>query len=110
MRFAGYQHWGCEMDVLATSERARKLAYSKGYAAGMRGNWPSHKPPHPPTEVIAGLMKAINDLRDCADAICATLDPQDDFVLALGPKIDEVDGAMSKVKLWLMIPEEARAG
>lgn len=81
--------------------RDEKLAYAKGYSAGLNGRWPEHKPPAPPDPVIAEIIKATRSLRNAADAICSTLDEADDFVVSLGPKIDACDEAMIAVTAWL---------
>jgi hypothetical protein len=46
-------------------------------------------------------MKAASELRDEADYVCSTLDPNDEFVQRLGPKIDAVDWAMTAITEWL---------
>lgn len=81
--------------------REERLAYQKGYSTGITGRWPSHKPPYPPCEVVAELVKASRELRDAADGLCATLTPEDEFSQALEPRIDRLDEALQKVTAWL---------
>lgn len=77
-----------------------KRAYSRGYTRGAN-QWPEHRPPLPPDPIIAGLMRAIQELRDECDGIRATLCDDDEFVLRLVPRIDAVDDAMIAVSKWL---------
>lgn len=78
---------------------AERKAYARGFQA--RGVWPAHKPPLPPPSLVRDLMRAVSILRDEADTICATFDPNDDLVLRLAPQIDAVDSAMSAISEWL---------
>lgn len=84
--------------------REEKLAYAKGYAAGSRGSWPAHKPPMPPTELVALMMTAARELRNSVDAQLCLFDKDDDIVLAIGPKVDVFDQAMIAVTDWLRNP------
>ena len=79
-----------------------KKYYSRGYNAGSRGAWPSHRPPAPPNECVKNLMQAAEKLRDIADNICATLLEDDVFVEELSPGIDGVDEAMEHIASWLL--------
>lgn len=76
--------------------------YSRGYYAGARGRWPEHRPPTPPDEVVAALMAALRELRDECDSALATLEPDDEFVRRLGPRVDAADEAMRRVSGWLL--------
>ena len=76
-------------------------AYGKGYTAGSNRRWPEHKPPYPPQAEVRALMEAVHKLRDCADHLCATIDPEDDWYKELSPGIDEVDAALVKISEWL---------
>jgi ribosome modulation factor len=76
-------------------------AYSRGYNAGIYGRWAAHRPPAPPDQVVRALFDAAQALRDEADSICATLEPQDEFVKRLGPRIDAVDVVMCTITEWL---------
>jgi inorganic pyrophosphatase len=46
-------------------------------------------------------MEAVHKLRDCADHLCATIDPEDDWYKELSPGIDGVDAALVKISEWL---------
>lgn len=80
---------------------AEKRAYRRGYNARVHGNWPSHKPPTPPTPIVRNLMLALRGLRDSVDAACATFEPDDPFVLELNAPIDTADKALEAVTTWL---------
>lgn len=82
--------------------REEKMAYRRGFFHGSRKAWPEHKPPCPPKPVVRELMEAAVFLRDKADAACATLGQDDDFVTEFGPGIDRLDKAMEKITEWLM--------
>ncbi len=87
-----------------TSEE--KLAYSRGYYSGAKNNWPNHKPPHPPVEVIAQLMEAAQNLRDKVDGFVSTHGAGDDECREyeeekFGDGIDLVDEAMGAISIWL---------
>lgn len=84
------------------TKSAESRAYKRGYYRGRFNMWPAHKPPQPTNEVIARVMTAARELRNEADWMCATLMEGDDFVLRLGPKIDELDRAMAAVTKWLL--------
>lgn len=75
--------------------------YSKGYHAGSRRYWPKHRPPTPPDEVIAAIVRASQDLRDAVDSQLAVLDEDDVLVKELGPMIDKFDSAMVNLSNWL---------
>jgi hypothetical protein len=80
------------------STDAERRAYQRGYQCR---EWPAHKPPEPPPSLVRDVMKAASELRDEADYVCSTLDPNDEFVQRLGPKIDAVDWAMTAITEWL---------
>ena len=77
-----------------------KRAYARGYQRGGH-QWPAHRPPAPPQAEVAGLMRALKELRDECDSMCATLCDDDDFVVRLAPRIDAADQAMEAVSKWL---------
>lgn len=77
-------------------------AYMRGYSAGSSKKWPAHRPPHPPNELVAQLMRAAEKLRDEADDICSILLPDDEFVTKLSPGIDDVNTALKAVTQWLL--------
>jgi hypothetical protein len=77
-----------------------KRAYQRGYN-NRAHQWPEHKPPLPPNEIISGLMVALKNLRDAVDLELAKIDPEDEWTLILGPKVDACDAAMSAVSKWL---------
>ena len=79
--------------------REEKLAYQRGYAAGAK--WPDHRPPYPPELLVRQLMVATRMLRDEADAQCATLSPDDEFVVAFDKPIERVDDALEAIGKWL---------
>ena len=76
-----------------------RAAYARG--VNSRDRWPAHKPPMPPEGVLRDLLKAAQELRDAADTLCATFDPQDEVVQRLSPGIDAVDWAMNVLTDWL---------
>jgi hypothetical protein len=78
-----------------------RRAYARGYNAAKSNRWPEHKPPAPPEPIIRKLLDALCGLRDAADAICATLDGNDEFVVRLGPWVDSADEATTSVTWWL---------
>ena len=88
--------------------RAEKLSYARGYQRGR--NWPLHKPPEPPEEVVAELMRALRILRDECDAVCATFGEDDELVVRISPFIDRADRALSLVGEYLMRHEDEHAG
>ena len=75
--------------------------YSKGYSAGSFRKWPEHKPPKPPIHMIMKFLEAGDLLRNKADGICSQLTDDDDFVLELGPAIDDWDLASRNLTAWL---------
>jgi hypothetical protein len=75
-------------------------AYRRGYYCGQR--WPDHMPPFPPEPVIAGLMKALQELRDECDSLLAEIDEDDPLVKRLDPKVEAADAAMRAVADWLL--------
>lgn len=85
--------------MAASTERQK--AYARGYARGRSGRWPDHRPPAPPDEVLAPIVRAAQSLRDAADHICATISEDDEFALELAPCIDGFDSAMTKFGEWL---------
>lgn len=84
-------------------------AYSRGYMAGRKGNWPDHKPPTPPDPRVAALFITARALRDGVDARIATFDPSDPFYMALAPLIDELDAEMALWTVWLKQYEESKS-
>lgn len=88
------------------TKEALQREYQRGYQNAInRGrHWPDHRPPVPPDPIIARLMTALQELRDECDSMCATFSPDDEIVLAIGPKIDAADEAMIAVTAWLKEP------
>jgi len=86
--------------------RDYQRGYSKGYNAGSARRWPEHKPPYPQGTQVANLMKAVHELRDSADGICSTIDPEDDFYKQLSPGIEAVDAALREISIWLKQVDE----
>lgn len=78
-----------------------KRAYGNGYAAGIRGRWPAHKPPLPPKEIIADLLLALREIRDHLDGELATIDDPE-WEAAFGPIIEKADAAAESVTEWLV--------
>jgi len=77
-----------------------KRAYQRGYAAGLRGKWPAHKPPEPPNQIVASLLLALREIRDHLDSeLAAICDPE--WEAAFGPIIDKADDAAESVTEWL---------
>lgn len=56
-----------------TTSREEKLAYSRGYNAANRANWPIYSPPAPDDATIKKLVDALTSLCSAADTACATL-------------------------------------
>lgn len=81
--------------------RGEKSAYQRGYAAGIRGRWPEHKPPLPPNEIIADLLLALREIRDHLDGELATIDDPE-WEAAFGPIIERADTAAQLVTEWLL--------
>jgi len=77
-----------------------RRAYQRGYARNHR--WPEHRPPTPPDPLVRDLMEAATFLRDTVDNFCALLEPEDEWVEKLGPGIDRLDEAMTRLGLWLV--------
>jgi len=77
-----------------------KRAYQRGYAAGIRGRWPVHRPPQPPNQVIASLLLALREIRDHLDSELATIDDAE-WELAFSPIINKADAAAESVTEWL---------
>ena len=86
---------------LSIEDRELKRAYSRGYNAGRAGYWPCHRPPLPPEPHVQALMEALSELRDVADTITAVLEPNDEFSIILGPRIDQANNALMQVSNWL---------
>ena len=85
-----------------TMTHEEKLAYGRGYNAGVRGGWPMHRPPVPTQEDVRDLMVAAQALRDAVDGQLAVFDPDDPIEAILGPPLDDVTGAMEKIGQWLL--------
>lgn len=81
--------------------REEKQAYGRGYAAGIRGRWPAHKPPLPPNEIIAGLLLALREIRDHLDGELAAIDDPE-WEAAFGPIIEKADTAAELLTEWLV--------
>lgn len=79
-----------------------KRAYQRGYAAGIRGRWPAHKPPEPPNEIVANLLLALREIRDHLDAELAEIGDAE-WEAAFGPIIDKADEAAEAVTEWLKL-------
>lgn len=79
-------------------------AYSRGYSAGVKKQWPLHRPPEPPNELVASLMNAALNLRDCVDGELATIEQNDPWQKTLGNPMDALDQAMEAVGIWLTNP------
>ena len=75
--------------------------YQRGYYAGAKGNWPDHRPPHPPLDVIKRMYDAARMLRNAADDIVASLCEDDELSKELIPGIDAVDEAFTLLSAWL---------
>ena len=87
---------------------AEKLAYAKGYNAGVRDRWPAHRPPAPPDQRVAAMLHAARALRDALDVACATFVEDDEFVLTLDPPIAAFDAEMVKWTEWLRSQEDQK--
>lgn len=73
--------------------RDEKLAYARGYQAGIRGKWPMHLPSIPMADsVVRALLVAGSNLRQQADGLLATFDKGD--CPELDAAIDEFDDAV----------------
>lgn len=81
--------------------------YGRGYNAGVNGRWPEHRPPRPPDENVAAILKAAQELRDGVDGEIAMFDEHDPIAKKLGPLIDALDDELVKVRRWLVSPETA---
>jgi len=79
-------------------------AYRRGYSAGSR--WPDHRPPHPPHELSAQLIKASQELRDAVDDFLATIDKEDELQGRLGEPVDRLDAVLVRIGEWLKMPED----
>ncbi len=82
--------------------RAETLAYQRGYAAGRKGEWPSHRPPLPPERLSHDLWEAAKTLRDTADHVCSVLSDDDEFATLLAPGIDAIDHLFTRTTEWLL--------
>lgn len=82
-----------------TMSREEKLAYSRGYNAGIR--WPAHRPPMPPEPQSRLALETLRKLRDAVDAELATFDQEDELVKSLSPLLDEADGVFEQLTVWL---------
>jgi hypothetical protein len=78
-----------------------RRAYARGYNTGIRGRWPLHRPPVPPDENAKLLVEALQNLRDWADNLRATLSEDDELVVELEPLLDAADEAMERLREWL---------
>jgi hypothetical protein len=81
-----------------TKEETR--VYAKGYNAGRANRWPDHKPPMPPNELLAELMRAASEVRDEMSGLLGSFD-EDDDIQKHGRGIDALDDAMTKLNAWL---------
>lgn len=81
-----------------------RRGYRKGYTTSAR-TWPLFIPPIPPDPIIGELVKALQDLRDTADSICATFSDNDDVVIKFGGPIDRADAALEKLGEWVRYGE-----
>ena len=81
--------------------REERLAYQRGYHTGSKRAWPEHRPPTPPDEIVAALIRAGSALRDQADRTISTFDEGDVIVHELGPAIDAYDEAMAELGRWV---------
>ncbi|TXH49642.1 MAG: hypothetical protein E6Q97_22305 [Desulfurellales bacterium] len=82
-------------------KRAYRRGYSSGYNCRSSHRWPDHKPPEPPNEIVAEIMRAATKLRDAVDIQLATLGDDDEWQHTLGDPMDEVTVALEKVSAWL---------
>lgn len=81
-------------------------AYSRGYSAGRRGAWPDHRPPVPPSPIIAKVLEAAKSLRDAVDGELATLEQDDRWQTIFGNPVDEFDQAMIEFGEWVRAESE----
>lgn len=77
-----------------------KRGYAKGYATSAR-QWPLFIPPVPPDPIIGELVKALQDLRDTADSICAMFDEDDQVFIKFDKPINNATKALSKLSEWV---------
>ena len=85
-------------------DREERLAYQRGYAAGVRNRWPEHKPPCPPDSICRELLSAAQNLRDQADGLVATFSDGD--VPELSHAIDRMDEVLASIGRWVRENEE----
>ena len=83
-----------------------KRGYAKGYTT-RSAHWPLHQPPLPPEPITREVFDAAMQLRDEVDGFLATIDPEDPLQSKLGPRVDELDAALTKVSEWLRTPTNA---
>lgn len=78
-----------------------RLAYARGYNAGVRGRWPEHRPPAPPHPLVRNVLAAAQGLRDEIDSLFATLCEDDEFNVRIDPHIAAFDESMVAIDRWL---------
>lgn len=86
--------------------RAELLAYQRGYYAGSRNHWPDQIPT-PPDELMGPIIAATDDLATAVGGICGALDPTDDWVILMQPKLEALQAAKAKLRDWLTQPPTA---
>lgn len=84
---------------------AERRGYQRGYSNSCKPRWPEHRPPEPPNEIVAGIIRTTRALRDGVDGYLATIDPDDEIEKQLGPLVDAVDASLIAVSNWLVSPE-----
>ena len=87
------------VNMMAMTDGERR-AYQRGYNRAR--SWPDHRPPQPPNEIIAELMKAATELRDRVDGIFATFEEDDPIQAQVNDAIEPLDRAMKAVTKWLL--------
>ena len=82
-------------------------AYSRGYNAGLRGQWHAYKPPRPPDPLLAAFFAAAVALRDAVASELPMYDEGDPIAARLGPPLDALTEAMAGVTEWVTASDDS---
>ena len=85
-------------------DREQRLAYGKGYNAGVAGRWPEHKPPAPPREHASNVIKAATALRTVVSDFLGAVSTEiegDEVWESFRSAVRDFDDAMEDITRWL---------
>ena len=93
-----------ESRVTRDEQRVYARGYQRGYKTARERHWPDYRPPTPPNEFVAAIMRASEKLADHVATWSGAFGEDDEFSLEMKPLLDAVDKAHCDVTRWLEQP------